>query len=124
MIPLMLLDIILSNNTTYIPCFFLVGFYKDKKISLLEYTTIFLVMDLWIYKTKGFFCILLLLLNLIKERKNKKNIFKFNIILVIFFSLIILKNKYSLFLILDRKILFSLFLANLLYISFPKLNIK
>lgn len=120
MIPFLFLDLLLGSATQYIPCFFLVGFYLQKKITILEILSIFIVYDIGIYKTYGFFAMILLILNQIKIQERKKNILHFNFFIFLFIFFLLLKNRLSITLLWNPKIIMTFFLLNLIYLTIPK----
>lgn len=122
MILFLFLDILLFPSSHLIPCFFFVGFYHSKKTSLLDYLSFWIIYDLWIYKTYIFFLLTLILLDILKKHQKRKNTVKFNFLFLLFFGILIRKSGLSFLSFLNPKLITSVIIANLLYLTIPNQN--
>ena len=122
MIPYLFFDILLFPSSLLIPCFFFVGFYHSKKTSLLDYLSFWIIYDLWVYKTYAFFTLTLILIDILKKCQKRKTILKFNLLLLLFISILILKNGLSLKALINPKLIPSIVITNFLYLAIPNQN--
>lgn len=117
----LLMDFFLINSQQFIPSFFLIGFTREKKTSILSFFTYFIIYDLWIYQTFGKMTLLLIFLILVKKFIFKHHpIIQFNLIIFLFFSGLIFLNHLSLQFLLEKKIWTTFILLNLCHILVRK----
>ena len=111
----LLFDFFLWSSSNFIPCFFLVGFVRTKKLDLFAVLSFFVLYDLWIYQTYGQITLLLLLLNLLKKYLPLKpnSLLKFNIIVLFFFLGLMLLNHLSFLFLFEKKVIMTILFLNL-----------
>ena len=123
MIPFYLLDMLLYQSRLVIPCFFLLGFTLQKKLSMLELSCFFLLYDILLYQTYGMLTFLLLFLRyffLYKKKKKFKTI-SFLLVWIFFFLGILFINKLSVLQLFQAKVITTFLIQ---FILFQLLNQK
>ncbi len=119
----LLLDAFFFNNTEIIPCFFLLGFVTEKKVSWLSILTVSIFFDWILYSTKFIFfliCCMLKILSIFLSRKKRNDYLKFLIIFLFFFLLFNISQHNNLQSIWNINILNTYFISNFFLFCFIK----
>jgi len=122
MIAWFLLDLLCLNTNFFIPCFFLIGYLKIKKVDIFAIICIAIFYDMILYQSKGTMLCLLAILMMIKKLLPQKTnqYLQLNILILSFLFLILWRNHYPIFFLWDKKIFNTLILINLGYFLFIK----
>lgn len=119
MIYWLLFDFFLYGSNNFIPCFFLIGLAKERKINFFAIFSFFLLYDCLIYQSYGKITLIIILLQVLKKYLPKSSFVKFNLIVILFLSSLIILNQVSFSLLISQKVLITMLLLNLFY-SFVK----
>lgn len=125
MIFFFLIDILIFLTTSMIPCFFLVGFVREKKLSYWTIFTCILFYDGLLSLTNGLFLGIFLILFFIKKSLEKKKInplIELNFLQIIFFLLILVASQTQLHFFFSWKVGEAFVYNNMLLFLLIKTN--
>lgn len=117
------LDVLLLKNPEIIPCFFLLGFITDKKVSWISILTVSIFFDWFLYSTKYvFFCICCILkLFSFFLTKMKCNVYiKYFLLFLLFLFLLNIKEGNSIQNLWNQNILNTYLISNVFLFCYIK----
>lgn len=119
----LLLDVFLFHNEQIIPCFFLLGFVTDKKVSWFSILTVSIFFDWILFSTKYLFfllCCILKIISFLLFKNKRTDYFNFFLIFVSFYLILNFSQGFSIPTLWNINLIYTYLISNFFLFCFIK----
>lgn len=121
----LLFDFLFLGNPEILPCFFLLGYVTEKKVSWISILTVSLLFDWILFSTKYIFlliCCILKLISLLLPKTKRNPYIEYFLYYFSFLILLMISQKISFHHLFHRNILNTYLISNFFLFCFIKTN--